>query len=243
LHDKIKLCNLLQRSVVTFKTIIVKNNILAIFFLTVTFYSCSKETTQDKNGCIERHIVPVNGHSVNSADIPEINNLFLHNGIDNSKYRYYQYLHDATQTYFPPFDIFDEKVVKVEEYTNGLPVFTAQLVFVFKNDTFNYKGGYPTKGTTLNTTPSLAPEQLRKLFIGHIEEFDHKGDFYKDSCFKAEFGYFNLNVWTNYSTENLVKAWRVTLKNSIYPSEYPMTYYQDDAGKLIYYDNGIRTFH
>jgi len=232
------------------KTIILKNNILAIFFLAVTFYSCSKEpvpavskrTTQD-NGCIERNIVPVNGHSVNGADLAEINNLFLNNGIDNSKFRYCQYLHDTTQTYFPPFAIFDEKVVKVEEYANALPVFTAQLVFGFKNDTFNYKGGYPTNGTTLNAAPSLALAQLRKLFIDHIEEFDYRGDFYKDSCFKAEFGYFNLNAWTSYSTENLVKAWRLTLKNSVYPSEYPVAYYQDEGGTLIYYDNGIRTFH
>src|SRR5450432_2437494 len=130
--------------------ITMKYNILAIFFFTLAFYSCSKDPasgtgeTTEANGCIERKIVPVNGHTVTATDIAVINKLFLTNGIDNRKYRYYQYLHDVVQTYFPPFQPFDDKIVRVQEYTNGLPILTGQLVFDFKNDIFNFKNGYPT---------------------------------------------------------------------------------------------------
>ena len=54
----------------------------------------------------------------------------------------------------------------------------------------------------------------------------------------AEFGYYDLNAGSGNTTENLVKAWKITLKNQA----YPLAYYEDDDGKLIYYDNGIRTF-
>ncbi len=222
-----------------------KKYILTLTFTILILYSCKKESAiqlQEDNGCIEKIIIPLTGHSINGADIPVANTLFTNNNIDNSKYRYYQYLHDSVQTYFPPYSKFDSKVVKVDEYTNGLRIFTGQLVFEFKNELFNFKAGLPTNGTTLNTTTNLTLGQLRKLFIDNIEQFDNKGNQYKDSCFKAEFGYFNLNAGISYSTENLIKAWRVTLKNSLSPSEYPIAYYQDNDGKLIYYDNGIRTF-
>jgi hypothetical protein len=216
---------------------------VVIFILALS--ACNKPAIlelEEDNGCIERIIVPVTGHGVSSADVATINSLFMNNGIDNSKYRYYQFFNDSVQTYFPPYEKFDQKVVKVDEYTNGLRIFTGQLVFQFRNNIFNFKGGYPTGGTNLDTRPKLTLGQLRKLFITHIEQFDHKGDQYKDSCFKAEFGYFNLNAGTSYATENLIQAWKLTMRNSSWPPAYPVAYYQDRNGSLIYYDNGIRTF-
>jgi hypothetical protein len=219
-----------------------KKTVLRLLFLTLTFYACTKQQLAEDSGCIERLIIPENEHSINMADIASANALFLNNNIDNSKYRYNSYIHDSTQTYFSPYAKFDNKVVMVDEYTNGLKIFTGQLVFTFKNEVFNFKGGYPTNGTTLNATPMLTIGQLRKLFLNHIEQFDHKGIQYKDSCFTAEFGYYNLNAGTSYAPENLIKAWSLTLKNRNYPSNYPVAFYQDTDGKLIYYDNGIRTF-
>ena len=89
----------------------------------------------------------------------------------------------------------------------------------------------------MDTLPQLGLGQIRKLFLVAIGKYDHKADQFKDSCFQAEFGYFNLNFATSNATENLVKAWRITAKNS-----YPVAFYQDKDGKLISYDNGIRTF-
>ncbi|MEO8763632.1 MAG: hypothetical protein ABI416_05065 [Ginsengibacter sp.] len=39
----------------------------------------------------------------------------------------------------------------------------------------------------------------------------------------------------------MAKAWKVTLKSSLPPFQFPMAFYQDN-GNRIYYDNGIETF-
>lgn len=208
--------------------------------------ACTKPYTskalQEDSGCIERIIIPVTAHGINSSDVSTVNNLFSTNGIDNSKFRYYRYTHDTFQTLYPPYTRYDQKTVRIDQYTNGIRIFTGDLVYIFFDNNFHYRGGNLTNGTSLNTVPKLTLPQLRKMFLDNIEQVDHASGKYKDSCFKAEFGYYNLNAGISYAQEVLVKAWRVTLKNSIYPSEYPIAFYQDNDGKLIYYDNGIRTF-
>jgi hypothetical protein len=213
--------------------------------VTVTIFclSCSKDgpaklPIQEDAGCIERIFIRVNDHGIANADVLTINKLFQDSKIDNSQFRYYQYLHDSVQTYFPPYAKFDNKIVKVDQYTNGLRIFRGQMSFLFKNNVYEFTVSEPTKGTDLNTKPRLTTGQLRYLFLGHIEEFDHAGDLYKDSCFKAEFGYFNVNAGIGYAPEKLVKAWRVLPKNA----NYPLACYQDDDGKFLGYDNGIRYF-
>ena len=54
------------------------------------------------------------------------------------------------------------------------------MLFTFKNDIADFVGGYPSNGTSLNTTPALTLAQVRKLFINAIEEHDHKGTEYKE---------------------------------------------------------------
>lgn len=214
---------------------------IVLFASSLLIWSCQKQTADNvaAGGCVERIVIPVSGHSINAADISLVNKLFLNNHIDNSKFRYYQYIHQVLST---PSSNVDDKIVKVDEYTNDLRIFAGQLTFDFKEDVFNFKGGYPTNGTLLNTSANLALPKLRGLFTGNIEQFDGRGAYYRDSCFKAEFGYFNLNAGTGDPAEKLVKAWRITLKNSVYPSEYPQAYYQDENAGLIYYDNGIRIY-
>lgn len=196
---------------------------------------------EDK-GCIDRLVLLVTASSINSSDLQTVDALFRSNSIDNSRFRYFQYVHDSLQTLYAPYAKYDEKTVRVDQYTNGLRIFTGDLVYNFLDNRFHFRGGDLTNGTALNTTPQLTLGQIRKLFLGHIEAFDHVLARYTDSCFKAEFGYYNIHAGISNSKELLVKAWRVTPGNSIYSSEYPMAYFQDDGGGLIYYDNGIRTF-
>lgn len=204
--------------------------------------SATQKALQDDNGCIERIIISATAHSIHVADIATVNNLFSSNGIDNSKFRYYWYVHDTFQTRYPPYTKYDEQAVRVDQYANGARIFTGDLVYTFWNNSFHYRGGNLTNGTSLDTVPKLSLGQIRKLFLNNIEQYDHAANKFKDSCFKAEFGYFNLNAGISYSQEVLVKAWRVTPKNSFFPSEYPVAFYQDNDGKPISYDNGIRTF-
>jgi hypothetical protein len=199
----------------------------------------------EDNGCIEFRKVLVRdhaGYTINNNNIPIINSLFASSGISTSNYRYYAYSQDSLQTQFPPFAKVDIKNVGVQEFTNGLQIFTSGIIYMFKNNVLNFTGGTATKGTGLITIPNLSTGQLRNLFLDHAEKFEQKGAQYKDSCLAAEFGYYNMNAGTGNSAEQLVKAWKVTMKHRIYPAQYPMAYYQDHDGSLIYYDNGIRTF-
>jgi hypothetical protein len=219
-----------------------KGSLLILSITSLILLSCNKGDTiklKEDNGCIERKILRVDQHSVSIPDIAIINNLFISNNIDINKYRYYKYEQDSVQTYFPPFARFDSKLVRVDQYANGLRIFNADRIFIFKNNVLDFVGGNATDGTSLNTNPKLNIAQVRKLFIDAIEQYDHKGNQNKDTCLSAEFGYYNLNAGTGNSTEVLIKAWRVTRKNSTYPSEYPVAYFRDDDGKLIYYFNGI----
>jgi len=219
------------------------STVICLFYLLSACTKSDKDSLAEDNGCIDRIIIPVTAHAINNADIPVVNGLFQNNNVDNTNLRYYRYTHDSIQTYYPPYSKLDEKVVRVDQYTKGLRIMTGDMVFIFINDSFDLKVGYPTWGTYLNTNPHLSLGQVRKLFINDVDQFDHKANEYKDICLKAEFGYYNLNVSTGGSSENLVKAWRVTPKGTVHPSEYPVGYYQDDDGKRIYYFNGIETFH
>jgi len=221
--------------------IIMKNNISVFFLLTAIICSCSKENAANSNskqlaadnGCIEKITIPVSSQgTLTNAEYNLILSLFNSNGLNNPNFRYTRTYHDFVQTYS---GIYDFRNVFVIQYTNGLPIFFESLNYSFKDGIFNSYSGKLTNGTNLNTTSTLTLGQLRKLFIDDIESFDHRGDQYKDSCFKAEFGYFDLNAGTGNSSENLVKAWHLTPK--FY--SYPEAYYQDDTGKRIYYFNGI----
>lgn len=216
----------------------------ALLFM-IIFSSCTRSeidpSSKEAIGCIEQIVIPVTAHSVGYNNLEEINKLFTDNGIDYSHYRYYNYLHDTLQTLYPPYAKKDDKNVRVDQYANGVRIFTGDMVFNFIDNVLNFIGGDTTKGTSLNTLPHLTLSQLRGLFIRDVEQFDHKGDQFKDTCLKAEFGYFNMNVGFSNTKEVLVKAWRVTPKNSLFPSEYPVAYYKDDTAELIAYDNGLRT--
>lgn len=229
-----------------YKTSIVKNNYLLITLFILTVLSCKKSGQDD--ACIERLIIPVTAHIVDNADLPTINRLFVINGVDNSHYRYYRYSQDSVQTFFPPFAKFDQKIVRVDQYTKGLRILNGQLVFSFKNDildmtVFNINGGQFTTSTNLNTVPQLNLGTIRKLFLESAGKFENKLEEYSNTCLNAEFGYYNINAGTGNSTVVLIKAWKVTPADRSFPSDYPQAVYRDDNGALIYYDNGIRTFH
>jgi hypothetical protein len=62
---------------------------------------------------------------------------------------------------------------------------------------------------------------------------------YRDSCVTAQFGYYDLNAGTGNESTKLTKAWRVGLKNNV----YPIAIFRYDNGQLIAFDSGIRTFN
>lgn len=223
--------------------------LIIIVLVTLNLAACTKtnppylkQEMTDNMGCIERIQIPVTAHSVKINDINTINQLFSSNNISISNFRYFNYENDSIQIWYAPYLHYDRKTVRLDQYTNGLRIFTGDLVYNFLNNQFSYRGGDLTKGTNLDTIPQLSLGKLRKLFTDNIEQFEHSSSKYKDTCFKAEFGYFNINAGTGNNEEVLVKAWRISKRNSILTAEYPLAYYYDQDGKLIYYDNGIRIY-
>ncbi|HEX8327455.1 MAG TPA: hypothetical protein VF629_07930, partial [Hymenobacter sp.] len=215
----------------------------ALLGLAPVLLGCSKADDAapglaSSKGCSEVLVVPVSAHGVSKADAATANSLFARNNLDNRTFRYTRYSRESVQTYFPPYAAFDSQVVGVEEYASGLPVFTATSNFLFKDGAFHYRAGKPFAGTSLSAVPALKPGQLRALFEATINKVDPQRGNLQNKCVNVEFGYYDLNAGTSNAAENLVKAWRVTLKNE----PYPFAYYEDKDGRLIYYDNGFRTF-
>jgi len=224
-----------------------KNVLWTAIICILALNACSKHHNDNNDiilpedhGCIERIYIPVTAHSVSSADVITINTLFKDNQIANSNLRYYRYFYDSLQTYYPPYAKRYEQIVKVSQYVNGLGIFMRDLSYNFLDHKLGARAGKLTKGTSLDTLHQLTLPQLRGLFLASLEQFDKAADKFKDSCFKAEFGYYNLGKGND--PEMLVKAWRVTPLNSVFPSEYPEAYYEDN-GRLITYTNGIQTFN
>ena len=220
-----------------------KNLLFAVLASSFLLLSCSKSdmapALPTDPGCSEISLIPVSAHSLSSAEVLTVNSLFSRNNIDNRNFRYTRYSHESVQTFFPPFASFDSQLVVVEEYTNGLRILNGQSNFIFKNGLFDFRVGHQTSGTSLDTSPTRRAGQLRALFLATITQFDTgRSEAIQQQCMHAEFGYYDLNAGTSDAPEKLVKAWRVTPKNQ----DYPFAYYQDEAGQLIYYDNGIRTF-
>lgn len=220
-----------------------KKILYALLGLAPVLLGCSKsdDTVPElarSQGCSELLVVPVGTHGVSSADVATANGLFSRNNIDNRAFRYTRYSRETVQTYFPPYASFDSQLVGIEEYVNGLLVFTSTSNFVFKDGVFTYRAGKPFAGTSLSSVPALQLSQLRALFEATISSVDPQQGSLQDKCVSAQFGYYDLSAGRSNAAENPVKAWRVTFKNAA----YPFAYYEDQSGRLIYYDNGIRTF-
>lgn len=212
-----------------------------MLFIIALFSACTKSggNIAEDGGCIDQLVIPLTAHAIAADEVAIADQLFQNNGIPNANLRYFQYTQDTLQTLSPPYSRFEEKNIRVDQYLNGMRIFTGDLIFHFIEGRLTFQGGQVTGGTNLDAKASLSTGQVRTLFLNSIDQVDHAREQYADSCFKAEFGYFNLNAGTSYAPEKLVKAWRVTTKNSVPLAEYPIAYYEDN-GKLISYDNGIR---
>lgn len=198
--------------------------------------SCTTDVQLFENyGCMQQKIVPVSAHSIDGDTVAVVNQLFVNNNISSANFRYTRYERFIFQTSYAPYAQYNEQVVRLLQYTNSLPVFNGDLIFVFWNGALHYETGNVTKGTTLNTSPHLNLAQIRALFLADIKKNAGNSVMYSDSCFQAEFGYYNVNAGVSNAFEKLVKAWHVTPKNS----SYPEAYYNDEQGSLLYYFDGL----
>jgi hypothetical protein len=125
--------------------------IVFIFSLTGCTKQVATNALQDDNGCIERFTLPVGAHSLSVNDIDTIHGLYSANGINNNNLRYYRYEYSTFQPLYPPNVSYDEKVVRVDQYANGVRIFTGSINYIFLNNLFHYRAGDLTNGTSLDT--------------------------------------------------------------------------------------------
>lgn len=207
--------------------------------------SCSKAAEglqEPESGCIERHDIAVTEHAIYNSDLQTAQQLFTSNAFNPAQFRFHYYLDQMYRNSIAPFDSTLIQVVRVDQYANGKRIINGSMNYTFHNGLFETVAGVPTAGTSLDAIPALTEEQVLALFLQSAELFEQKGTQYSDSCYKVEFGYYNLNGGTSNTTENLVKAWRISPNMAVRTSLFPIACYQDGGGKLIYYDNGIRVF-
>jgi hypothetical protein len=210
-------------------------------------YSCQKDPGKniillaEDDGCIERVYTPVTAHEIGSANIVTANSLLDAHGIDRSNLRYVRYNHDSVQTFFPPFEKYDEKIIVADQYYRGVWIFGKDILYGFKNNVHAFTNGTLTNVTIFDTSINLNIRQLRKLFEDDNIMYDGAGGRYKDSCYTAEFGFCNIRIGINNQEEKLVKAWKLSIKgrSPSFTSDVPVGYYQDADGKRIWYFNGI----
>ena len=221
-----------------------KSQIILILLLAVTLLAgCSKNDALPlaagigvDNGCVQNITQPVGVHTLPTGQLVLVNNLFDRNHLSHANLRYFQYQRDSLRNFSAPTRVLSE-VVRVYEFVNGLKVFTAQTNFVFWNGDFHYRAGSSPGATALSPVPRLSVPQVRWLFREAIGKYDPRVTI-ENQCVEAELGYYNLNGGQGGQPEKMVRAWRATKQGQA----YPMAYFQDENGQLIYYDNGLRTF-
>lgn len=128
------------------------------------------------------------------------------------------------------------QVVTADQFSNGLPIFSSYLFYTFENGLLSSLEGKIYGKVNLDTRPSLALSAVRQLFINEAINKQGVSSAYKDSCYVAQFGYYDLNITSADTSANFVKAWEVRPKNS----QYPRCYIRDDNKATIFFDSGLR---
>jgi len=198
------------------------------------FASCKKSAlTKEDNGCISR--ISRNYADSNKTELAAALKLLKDNHIATSNMVVSRVILNDTIGSNGPVHVFQHVVVQL--YANGLPILFGQAGYHFNGGVYNSTSGYLYGAVSLDTLPHTRLPQLRYLFTEAV-----KKDAYSisqkmlDSCLVAEFGYYDVGTSSH---GQLIKAWRVTPANSL----YPVAIIQDNNTKLLSYFNGLLTFN
>lgn len=184
------------------------------------------------SGCITQRERDYFG--IKAADSLQAVKLFQQNNIKYDNLVFERVILNDTITNTEGTTVYNHVVVI--QYFNGLPILSDDGAYHFRDGLFYLTSGNLYTSINLDNHPTTKLTTLSSLYIAQTRQEYNTN--YRDSCVVAQFGYFNLHAGTADNTPSFIKAWRVTPKNSF----WPVALYRDDNAKLIYYDNGIRTF-
>lgn len=205
-----------------------KNVCFISLFLVVALVSCKKN--ENEGGCIS---LKTGINAVSTSDQATIQTLLNNNHLtaNNQVFVFYTVVEPPTAgivgiTY---------QTAESIQVRNNLPIFMSTLSYQFTNGVFKELDGKQFGKINLDARPSLNLSILRQLYLAEISKQGIASTF-KDSCFVAQFGYFNANFNTMDTTTNIVKAWDVHPAHS----QYPTCYINDVTQATLYYDDGIK---
>lgn len=202
-----------------------------ILFLFVLLASCKKDAG---NGCISQTTALP---AVAAIYKDSIETLFKSNNISPDNKEFLTYNSWTTNDPGSPHTFF--QLVTANQLSNGLPIFFSYLDYTFENGAPNILSGKVYGKANLDTHSSLNLSVLRQLAITEAVNKQGIDLTFKDSCFVAQFGYYDLNRDSiTDTTTSFVKAWEVHPAHS----PFPQCYIRDDNGATLYFDSGIRPF-
>jgi hypothetical protein len=206
--------------------------VITALILSAIIYSCTKTgTLPSGNGCTTQ--IKKANYNIKSADSVAAVHLFQQNKMNYSNLSFERIILNDTIGSHVYQHIF------AYQSFNGLQIMSGEAAYQFLDGVYQSSLGKIYSSVNLDNHSHLSLSQLRTLFMS--ESIDKQGlnPSYRDSCITAQFGYYDVNAGTGNETTNMVKAWRVQLKNN----GFPLAIFNDDNSKLIVYDSGIRTFN
>ncbi|MGE5447772.1 MAG: hypothetical protein ACM3PR_05370 [Bacteroidales bacterium] len=175
------------------------------------------------------------GHNtilLSEDEIDLAKSLFESNHIDDSQLQFWRLQSDALGYHH----------VRCNQYVNKLKVFTTDVIYHFNQKGIHYfTSGELAPPIELDTLPRMTADAVVEKYLDKLNTDEFYGQSglskeIKQGCFEIEFGYCNLNVFRNLSTDSYAKAWKINPKGK----GYPYAYINDMTFEVIYYDNGIR---
>jgi len=196
-----------------------------ILFSAFALASCKKD---NNGGCITRinSVVPVS-----AADMASIQALLTSNHITANNQVF-----TVFRSYPGPDTLTSYQYAQATQIRNGLPIFYGDLVYSFVNSVYQGLSGRVYGAVSLDDKSSMQLPGLRQLFLNEAILKQGLNKSFNDSCYVAQFGYFNVNQLSSDTSAKFVKAWQVRPKNSL----YPQCYTGDATGSTLYFDSGIR---
>ena len=200
--------------------------------LSLIFYSCTKTgTLPNDNGCITQ--IKRANYNIKSADSLAAIHLFQQNNMNYSNLSFERIILNDTIGGHIYQHIF------ATQNFNGLQIMSGNAGYHFLDGVYQSTSGKIYSSVSLDSHAHLSLSQLTSLYMSESIDKEGLNPSYRDSCLTAQFGYYDLNAGTGNEATNMVKAWRIELKNNT----YPIAIFNDNNGQLIAYDSGIRTFN
>jgi len=204
-----------------------------ILFFSILLASCKKERAA--GGCIAQ---TTSIASVSATDNATIQTLLNNNNLSGKNQVFLYYTSYSAQNQQNQ-DVLYQSAGSIQ-VRNGLPIFYGDLYYSFQNGVLEGISGKSYGAVSLDTKPSQTLPVLNQLFITEAVNKQGINASYKDSCYVAQFGYYDLNRTSiTDTTTSFVKAWEVHPAHS----PFPQCYIRDDNGGTLYFDSGIRLFY